>query len=79
MSNECQIVSQGDELMCPICGLRWDAREDRPDCPTRVRKDRIESINRRLQQIVNTGRISGREGPEYDALRRELAELNNGK
>lgn len=29
----CGHRQEGDEHMCPGCGLRWDLREDRPPCP----------------------------------------------
>lgn len=28
----CPVRREGDELVC-VCGLRWDAKEERPACP----------------------------------------------
>lgn len=29
----CPARREGDEVMCPTCGLRWSLSDDRPECP----------------------------------------------
>lgn len=29
----CGQVQESDEYVCPACRIRWDTREERPDCP----------------------------------------------
>jgi hypothetical protein len=31
----CGQVQESDEYVCPGCRMRWDVREDRPDCPNK--------------------------------------------
>lgn len=32
-ARHCTAIRQSDEVMCPRCGLRWELRENRPECP----------------------------------------------
>ncbi len=35
-SYQCPARRESDEVVCPICGLRWSLAEDRPECPAGV-------------------------------------------
>lgn len=71
-------VLQQDEYFCSECGCRWDNHEPEPQTsctPGPTLDEQIAEVKNRIDAIENTGRITGREGPEYTRLNKQLLKL----